>query len=252
MEKWINEASELPVTVELLKQSKLGVSINKLKSHTHSSIRQLAVQLVSQWKENLTGQIAITDPKSKRQKIDATSNEDGTITKYTTGDTTRDKCIEMFHVALQVGTEDQNSNDGGVSFAMDIAIAIEKHLFQEFCEVGTLYRTKFRSKYLNLKEKTNPRLRVSLLEGTISPKEFIQMSVSDMASEERKRADDVINRYNLQKSQAARDTAAETDMFQCGRCKQRKCKYFQMQTRSADEPMTTYVTCMNCGNRWKC
>ena len=31
---------------------------------------------------------------------------------------------------------------------------------------------------------------------------------------------------------------AETDAFQCGRCKQRKTKYRQVQTRSRDEPMT--------------
>ena len=42
-----------------------------------------------------------------------------------------------------------------------------------------------------------------------------------------------------------------TDQFQCGKCKQRKCTYYQMQTRSADEPMTTFVTCIVCNNRWK-
>lgn len=26
---------------------------------------------------------------------------------------------------------------------------------------------------------------------------------------------------------------------------------FQVQTRSADEPMTTFVLCNECGNRWK-
>jgi transcription elongation factor S-II len=41
-------------------------------------------------------------------------------------------------------------------------------------------------------------------------------------------------------------------MFQCGKCKSKKTTYYQMQTRSADEPMTTYVTCMECANRWKC
>ncbi len=41
-------------------------------------------------------------------------------------------------------------------------------------------------------------------------------------------------------------------MFKCGKCKSRKTTYYQMQTRSADEPMTTFVTCTNCNNRWKC
>ena len=40
-------------------------------------------------------------------------------------------------------------------------------------------------------------------------------------------------------------------MFKCGKCKSMKTSYYQMQTRSADEPMSTYVTCMNCNNRWK-
>lgn len=43
-----------------------------------------------------------------------------------------------------------------------------------------------------------------------------------------------------------------TGLFKCGKCKSVKTTYYQMQTRSADEPMTTYVTCKNCGNRWKC
>ncbi|KAG2296331.1 hypothetical protein Bca52824_043000 [Brassica carinata] len=50
---------------------------------------------------------------------------------------------------------------------------------------------------------------------------------------------------------SAEGTKASTDQFKCGRCGQRKCTYYQMQTRSADEPMTTYVTCVNCDNHWK-
>ena len=53
---------------------------------------------------------------------------------------------------------------------------------------------------------------------------------------------------------------ASTDDFKCLKCKSRglseeeysKCTYYQLQTRSADEPMTTFVTCINCGNRWRC
>lgn len=39
--------------------------------------------------------------------------------------------------------------------------------------------------------------------------------------------------------------------MQCGKCKFMKVAYSQAQTRSADEPMTTFCECMNCGNRWK-
>jgi transcription elongation factor S-II len=45
--------------------------------------------------------------------------------------------------------------------------------------------------------------------------------------------------------------AASTDTYTCRKCKQNKCTYYQMQTRSADEPMTLYISCVNCGNRWK-
>ena len=45
---------------------------------------------------------------------------------------------------------------------------------------------------------------------------------------------------------------AATDTFKCRKCHSNKCTYYQMQTRSADEPMTTFVSCIDCGNRWKC
>ena len=45
---------------------------------------------------------------------------------------------------------------------------------------------------------------------------------------------------------------ASTDDFTCFKCKSKKCTFYQLQTRSADEPMTTFVTCINCGNRWRC
>lgn len=43
---------------------------------------------------------------------------------------------------------------------------------------------------------------------------------------------------------------AITDQWMCGKCKERKCTYYQLQTRSSDEPMTTFVVCVFCGNRW--
>lgn len=46
--------------------------------------------------------------------------------------------------------------------------------------------------------------------------------------------------------------AAATDTFTCRKCKGKNCTYYLMQTRAADEPMTCYVTCLDCSNRFKC
>lgn len=39
--------------------------------------------------------------------------------------------------------------------------------------------------------------------------------------------------------------------FKCNKCKSKRTTYYQLQTRSADEPMTTFVTCHNCDKHWK-
>jgi transcription elongation factor S-II len=44
---------------------------------------------------------------------------------------------------------------------------------------------------------------------------------------------------------------ATTDIFYCKKCKKKKCTFYQLQTRSADEPMTTFVNCLVCSNNWK-
>jgi transcription elongation factor S-II len=44
---------------------------------------------------------------------------------------------------------------------------------------------------------------------------------------------------------------AMTNQFKCGKCKKRDCIYREKQVRSADEPMTLFITCLNCGNRWR-
>ena len=46
---------------------------------------------------------------------------------------------------------------------------------------------------------------------------------------------------------------ASTDMFECRnwKCKSKRCTYYEMQTRSADEPATVFITCLDCGKHWK-
>ena len=44
---------------------------------------------------------------------------------------------------------------------------------------------------------------------------------------------------------------AVTDSFTCRKCRSKKCTYYELQTRSADEPMTLFITCIDCGTKWK-
>ena len=47
------------------------------------------------------------------------------------------------------------------------------------------------------------------------------------------------------------DNLASTDNYKCKKCKKNKCTVSQAQTRSADEPMTTFVKCLTCGYTMK-
>ena len=47
------------------------------------------------------------------------------------------------------------------------------------------------------------------------------------------------------------DKEGGSDMFKCKRCGKSKTKYWEMQTRSADEPMTIFIRCLNCSKEWR-
>ena len=54
-----------------------------------------------------------------------------------------------------------------------------------------------------------------------------------------------------EQAQLEGNKAMATDMFKCGRCNKRETTFYELQTRSADEPMTKFISCVNCGNRWR-
>ena len=61
----------------------------------------------------------------------------------------------------------------------------------------------------------------------------------------------IIAKSKRDKNKFEVNIAAATDTFTCRKCKSNQCTYYQMQTRSADEPMTTFVNCLVCSNRFK-
>jgi transcription elongation factor S-II len=61
----------------------------------------------------------------------------------------------------------------------------------------------------------------------------------------------IITQQNIEKRQLEGNKSMATDQFLCSRCHKRECTYYEMQTRSADEPMTIFINCLNCGKKWR-
>ena len=116
-----------------------------------------------------------------------------------------------------------------------------------------LYVDKFKSIYNNLNKKSNvgnKNLLTRLKKLEFQPHELAFMRHHQMFPEKWKvLVDAKIERDN---NATKIDHAIATDEFKCWKCGNRKCTYYQMQTRSADEPMTTFVCCLSCANRWRC
>ena len=109
-----------------------------------------------------------------------------------------------------------------------------------------IYIDRLRSVVLNL----NGDIITHINDGTIKPHIVAFMTHQELSPE--KWATLIDAKSKRDKNKFETNIAAATDTFTCRKCKGNQCTYYQMQTRSADEPMTTFVTCIPCGNRWKC
>ncbi|XP_044064087.1 transcription elongation factor A protein 3 isoform X15 [Siniperca chuatsi] len=164
-----------------------------------------------------------------------------------TGDSVRDKCIEMLAAALRT---DNDYKDFGTN-CDSMAAEIEDHIYQDVKATDMKYKNRVRSRISNLKDPKNPGLRRNVLAGSIELSRIATMSAEEMASDELKQLRNVLTQEAIREHQMAKTGGTTTDLLQCGKCKKKNCTYNQVQTRSADEPMTTFVLCNECGNRWK-
>lgn len=83
------------------------------------------------------------------------------------------------------------------------------------------------------------RFADALRSGTISPADAFKDTPDDrvLASVSAARAADT-------------PLAATTRLHRCGKCGTADASYREEQTRSADEPMTLFLTCRKCGHAW--
>lgn len=127
------------------------------------------------------------------------------------------------------------------------------------------YSTKIRTLIFNLKKNSNLREKVIL--GFTSVPALMRMTPAELATEEKskermetiQKAQDSLqldweeaNEQKINEQCGITGELLKASLFTCGRCKSTKTTSTQKQTRSADEPMTVFVYCLNCGKRWKC
>ena len=127
---------------------------------------------------------------------------------------------------------------------------ITKWTKQSFCDI---YLTKTYSILSNLSPNSginNMYLSTHINNGTLKSYEVPFMSHHELFPKLWEKI--IETKIKRDKSKYEINLEAATDEFKCWKCKKRKCTYYELQTRSADEPMTTFVSCLSCGNHWKC
>jgi len=121
---------------------------------------------------------------------------------------------------------------------------IKKWKNPQFCEI---YCCRLKSLLQNL--TSYPTFLHQVKEGQISPEQLTNMTHQEMCPEQWKSK--IEKKMKIDQSHFSTNIEASTDMFTCKKCKSKRCTYYEMQTRSADEPATIFITCLDCGKCWK-
>ena len=118
------------------------------------------------------------------------------------------------------------------------------------------------SKVANLKNPRNSHLQQNLLSGTMSPREFAEMTAMEMASQELKQLRASYTKSALREHylpQVVEGTL--TRKIKCERCEKFNCQVTVIprgtlflpswvRNPGPDEEMMTYVICNECGEQW--
>lgn len=157
----------------------------------------------------------------------------------------RNQCIGLIYNGLAYRSIESETD------VIARAVAVEHAAFTLLKGETPDYKKKIRSLFTNLKNKSNRDLGKRVMAGDISPEKFVNMSDEELKSEDQRKMEIELEKENMKKAQVPMAEKSISDSLECGKCKKKRVSYTQAQTRSADEPMTTFCECMNCGNRWK-
>jgi transcription elongation factor S-II len=148
----------------------------------------------------------------------------------------------------QIFNNDKNSTNlekGIFNYTLkeaDLQKVVKKWDNRQFVQI---YLDRLRSIMSNL----NDNIVASINDGTVKPQTVAFMTHQELCPE--KWATLIEKKSKRDQQKFENNMAAATDTFTCRKCKSNKCTFYGLQTRSSDEPMTIYVTCIECGQRWK-
>jgi transcription elongation factor S-II len=108
-----------------------------------------------------------------------------------------------------------------------------------------LYNDRLWTIFVNLKNKN---ILQSIHNDELLPQTFAFMTHQEMDPDHWK---ELLDKKRMLDQNSDTTLVANTDMFTCSKCKSKNCNYYTMQTRSADEPETIFITCIDCGKHWK-
>jgi len=168
----------------------------------------------------------------------------------------RQNCIDKFSEILKLPKED------------NIILNLEKGIFNEtikYCKsfkselkwvnpvFNNQYFKLFRKIYSNITYTPNSSdVKKKILDGTWKAENIASMKHEELYPELHSNIKlQVMIKLKKIEKYVNSEIQEHDGFFKCGRCKSMKTTYTQVQTRSADEPMTTFVTCLNCEYRWK-
>lgn len=155
-------------------------------------------------------------------------------------------------------TQDQAPTTGYITMSTNIEKSIFNYTVESATKKGILkkwensffvhiYIDRLRSIFNNLKDKC---LVDKIVEGVIPPQSVGFLTHQQLFPEKWRLL--LEKKMKRDESKFVTNIQASTDMYACKRCKSRKCVYYEQQVRSADESMTVFITCLDCGKQWKC
>lgn len=249
-----------------MQSTKAGVAVGKLRSNANKDIARLASEIVSKWRKNVDAakdakKRKMEQSKSPTPKESPAPPSSSYSTPYEgdpekrhfkvdkvdinrTGNKARDGSIGVLYNGLAYRAKES------IEEVLQCAMAVEAAAYDVYKD-SPEYRNKIRGLMTSLKRKDNAELGRRVLSGQIPPNTFVRMTSDELASEAQRQRDKELERENMLKAQVPMAEKSISDSLQCSKCKQKKVSYSQAQTRSADEPMTTFCECTVCGHRWK-